>query len=422
MLCLKIIRCYGNAYNLLDCDRHSYQIKLPENRYMTNCIYRIILALMAILMGVFSSGAADRKSNAESTPAEKVILDCDMGDMNDDALALSLLLQAEKQGGFVVSGITLEGGNLFIAAAFEMEGALQTSAWENTKAFLESIGRRDIPVYRGTDYPEGFNEKTIFELTEYFKNADYLPYNDGYGAIHAFENTVSGTLCDSDDAADFMISCVKANPGKVVIIATGPTMNIAKAIKKDPSFAENVKAVYYMGGALGESYEAETIAGKMVKAIAGANVTPYSEYNVLYDPLSFYTCITAGFPQQFLTPAELSADFDRDVIPILEACVKDSKMACKWYQQYENSLPAYPYWDPVTVFSYLRPACVMKADEKYITVNTDRKDDRFGETTAINADEYSALSALDKQRYGKLTVISEVENFWDETIRLLCSP
>ena len=378
---------------------------------MGKIVRGIISALMAILLGAFSAASA-------GGTADRVILDCDMGCMNDDALALSLLLQAEKQGGFEVAGITLEGGNVFIDAAFEMEGALQTSAWENTKAFLESVGRGDIPVYRGTDSPLGFDEGTVSELTEYFKNADYLLYSDGYGAIHAFESTVSGALCDSDDAANFMVDCVKANPGRVVIIATGPTMNIAKAIKKDSSFSENVKAVYYMGGALGERYEAETTTGKRVKAIAGANVTPYSEYNVLYDPLAFSTCITAGFPRQFLTPAELSADFDASVIQLLDA--GDSEMARKWHGQYENSLPEYPYWDPLTAFSYLRPACVIDPAEKYVTVNTHREDDRFGETTAIRPDEFRALSDADQQGYGRVTVINKVENFWDEAIRLLC--
>ena len=119
---------------------------------MGKIIRGIISALMAILLGAFSAASA-------GGTADRVILDCDMGCMNDDALALSLLLQAEKQGGFEVAGITLEGGNVFIDAAFEMEGALQTSAWENTKAFLESVGRGDIPVYRGTDYPLGFRVK-----------------------------------------------------------------------------------------------------------------------------------------------------------------------------------------------------------------------------------------------------------------------
>ena len=358
-------------------------------------------------------GCTDSKEN---TSAEKVILDCDMGYMNDDALALSLLLQAEKEGDFEIAGITLEGGNTFIDAEFESDGELQTCGWDNANLFLENIDRSDIPVYRGTDYPIGFKKKSLPKLTEYFENADYLPFNDGYGAIHAFENTVSGSLCDSDDASNFMIDCVKENPGKVVIIAIGPTMNVANAIEQDSTFAKNVKAIYYMGGALGESYAAETIKDNKVNAIAGANVTPYAEYNVLYDPTALDTCITADFPQQFIAPAEVSVDFDKKIIDELKS--QDSDMAQMWYEHYKDQLPGYPYWDPVTAFAYLRPALAITDEEKYITVNTDRKDDRFGETAALDTENYNVLPDREKSEYGKITVINGVKNFWEETIKL----
>lgn len=49
-----------------------------------------------------------------------------------------------------------------------------------------------------------------------------------------------------------------------------------------------------------------------------------------------------------------------------------------------------------------------------------REDDRFGETTALDVDGYNALSENDKLKYGKITVINGVRNFWDETMKLFC--
>ena len=172
---------------------------------MENKSRKIIISILILLM-MLSAGCAGRKS----VPVDRVILDCDMGSMNDDALALSMLLQGEKHGGFEVIGITLEGGNTFVDAAFEIDGMLQSSGWDNTAQFLESINRTDVPVYKGTDVPLGFTEESIPELAAYYENADYLPFNDGYGAIHAFESTVSGSLCSSDAAAGFMIDSVAA--------------------------------------------------------------------------------------------------------------------------------------------------------------------------------------------------------------------
>ena len=373
---------------------------------------------MVIIFIMLLAGCSDKKT---STP-DRVILDCDMGVMNDDTLALSMLLQGESHGNFEVIGITLEGGNFFIDASFETDGVLQTSEWNNTNQFLESVGRTDIPVYKGTDYPAGFTRESISDLASYYENADYLPFNDGYGAIHAFENTIDGTLCDSDAASDFMVKSVREYPGNVVIIAIGPTMNIAKAIEKDPSFAENVKAIYYMGGALGDCYEAETTTGKKVFAVEGANVTPYAEYNVLYDPNALYQCLTAGFPKQYIAPAELSIEYDDSVVARLKAAEGDNAIADRWCKEYNDTIPGYPFWDPLTAFAYLYPERIVHTEERYITVNTDRNDDRFGETTAICADEYKALSESEKSMYGKAMVINEVEYFWDKTIELLTTP
>ena len=379
---------------------------------------RIIVLFTAILFILLLIGCSDEKNST----SDLVILDCDMGVMNDDTLALSMLLQGESHGNFKVIGITLEGGNFFVDASFETDGVLQTSEWNNTNQFLESVGRTDIPVYKGTDYPTGFTGESISDLVSYYKNADYLPFNDGYGAIHAFENTKNGTLCDSDAASDFMVKSVREYPGNVVIIAIGPTMNIAKAIEKDPSFAENVKAIYYMGGALGDCYEAETTTGKRVFAIEGANVTPYAEYNALYDPNALFKCLTAGFPKQYIAPAELSIEYDDSVVERLKAAKGDNAIVGRWSKEYDNSIPEYPYWDPLTAFAYLYPERIVNVEERYITVNTDRNDDRFGETTAICSDEYKALSEGEKSKYGKAMVINEVENFWDKTIELLTTP
>ena len=385
-------------------------------RILSDKQVKLIIALFMSILFIMQLAVCGAEKT--STP-DRVILDCDMGVMNDDTLALSMLLQGESLGNFEVIGITLEGGNYFIDASFRTDGILQTSEWHNTNQFLESIGRTDIPVYKGTDYPTGFTRESISDLAAYYENADYLPFNDGYGAIHAFEDTIDGMLCNSDAASDFMIQSVREYPGNVVIIAIGPTMNIAKAIEKDPSFAENVKTIYYMGGALGDHYEAETTTGKKVVAVEGANVTPYAEYNVLYDPNALYKCLTAGFPKQYITPSELNIEYDDSVVARLKAADGDNAVVDIWCKEYDNNIPGYPYWDPLTAFAYLYPEYIVNAKERYITVNTDRNDDRFGETKAICEDEYKALSESGQSIYGKVMVVNEVENFWDKTIELL---
>ena len=169
-------------------------------RILSDKQVKLIIALFMSILFIMQLAVCGAEKT--STP-DRVILDCDMGVMNDDTLALSMLLQGESLGNFEVIGITLEGGNYFIDASFRTDGILQTSEWHNTNQFLESIGRTDIPVYKGTDYPTGFTRESISDLAAYYENADYLPFNDGYGAIHAFEDTIDGMLCNSDAASDF---------------------------------------------------------------------------------------------------------------------------------------------------------------------------------------------------------------------------
>jgi MinD superfamily P-loop ATPase len=52
--------------------------------------------ILLCLGGCGKSTAASSEAFIVTTSADKVILDCDMGYVNDDAFALMLLLQADK--------------------------------------------------------------------------------------------------------------------------------------------------------------------------------------------------------------------------------------------------------------------------------------------------------------------------------------
>ena len=357
---------------------------------------------------------------AEQPRPIKVILDCDMGYMNDDALSLSMLIKAEERGLVEILGITLEGGNSFIEAPYVNYGETQYGSAENTRALLEALKREDIPYFAGTDFPAGFDRDNIHDLDVFYKGLDYIKFNDGYGAIHFFEAVDPEMLCSSDDAVGFLRQSVRENPDEVVILAIGPTMNIAEAVRQDPEFAPHIKAVYYMGGALGNACVMENNKSESVIGIEGANVTPVTEYNVLYDPAAFYTCITASFPRQVILPGSCSVDIDRSIADrFIESC-DGTGISGLWADYYRDNVQDYPYWDPMTVYALLCPEAVSLSSVEFVTVDTNRGSEAFGRTDGCSPEEYEHLPSEEQTHWGRAEVIYAMEGFWDYTIELLC--
>ena len=379
------------------------------------------VSALAAVLALLHFGAFGSEKAAEAFSPVKVILDCDMGYMNDDALSLSMLLKAEERGLVEILGITLEGGNNFIDAPYENYGEMQFGSSKYTGDFLKLIGRTDIPFFRGTDFPGDMDRDGFRELDDFYHGLEYGKFNDGYGAIHYFASVDPELLRDRNDAADFLVRSVRENPDEVVIFAIGPTMNIAKAVEQAPDFAPHVKAIYYMGGALGDTLMMENSRSETVEGIDGANVTPYAEYNVLYDPVAFRTCITAPFPLQYMIPGSCNIGIDRSVADIFIAHSDGTGISGLWAEYYKEYIQDYPYWDPLTVYAFLRPDAVAASSVQYVAVNTDRLSKNYGQTDGYSPEEYAQLAPEHQSLCGRVEVIYEMEGFWDYTIDLLCS-
>ena len=107
-----------------------------------------MLASMAMPAVAFAEETTDTQAveataeNTESTGVKRAILDTDMSYLNDDAIVMFMLAQADKMGDCDFLGVTTVGGNTWSAVG-------TTAALRQ----LELIGRSDIPVYMGTDVP-----------------------------------------------------------------------------------------------------------------------------------------------------------------------------------------------------------------------------------------------------------------------------
>ncbi|MBO7743764.1 nucleoside hydrolase [Paenibacillus sp. MWE-103] len=144
----------------------------------------------------------------------KIIIDTDIGDDIDDALAIAFALESPELD---VLGITTVFKNVTARAKLAVR-------------LLEHAGRADIPVYAGIGSPM-LNKVDVNEIPN-----QYAKERDGDAAGF-------GT-----NGIDFMIDTILKSDGGITLVPIGPLTNIAIAILKEPALRSKVKEIVMMGG------------------------------------------------------------------------------------------------------------------------------------------------------------------------------
>jgi inosine-uridine nucleoside N-ribohydrolase len=258
----------------------------------------------------------------------------------DDSLALMLALQSPE---LEILGITTVAGNDSVERA--------TS---DVLRMLEIARRDDIPVYVGANMPL-VHEKSDFAVRKYGNWYSDEPPPEPPGGF-------ATRKAEDESAVDFIVDTVMSRPGAVTLVAIGPLTNIAQAIRARPRFAENVKRLVIMGGAVA-----------LLPDGAG-NITPNAEYNFWVDPEAAYTTLRSGIPVE-LSPLNVSrksaltrdwyekmVSVDTPLTRLLEETLGRRFAADpgrSWYM-----------YDQIAVASLIDPTLV-KTEELYVDVNID---------------------------------------------------
>ena len=189
------------------------------------------------------------------TEKNLVIFDTDPG--IDDAMAL-LFLKAQP--------------SLKLAAVTTVFGNAEVDVTTRNALYLTRRFGIDAPVYAGASQP-----LTIARHPA----PTFIHGNDGLGDA----DLLAGFSAEPAEghAADRIVEIVKANPGKVTLLAVAPLTNLALALERDPGIATLVKDVVIMGGAF-------AWGGKR------GNATPVAEANVHNDPHAADKVFTAAWP------------------------------------------------------------------------------------------------------------------------------
>ena len=150
----------------------------------------------------------------------RVIIDTDIGDDIDDALALAVALTTPA---IDIVGITTTYGDV------------QTRARLARRLCL-AAGCPHIPVMAGETFPIG---------GQYHPDAAPVSLSQAAAADGLLD--AEPTLFDAN-ASEFIVREINAHPGEIVIITIGAMTNLAVALKTDPSIAEKIRCVVSLAG------------------------------------------------------------------------------------------------------------------------------------------------------------------------------
>ena len=153
---------------------------------------------------------------------EKIILDTDIGDDIDDALALAFAIMSGK--------IDLLG----VTTVFK--NAVQRA--ELACCLLEALDRTDIPVYAGIG-------KTLLQSIPDWEQvaASHRPRQ-----MEVLKKQQPSIQPKPERAVDFIIDTIMASDGDITLVPIGPFTNIAAAFILEPRLAQKTK-ICMMGGA-----------------------------------------------------------------------------------------------------------------------------------------------------------------------------
>ena len=319
-----------------------------------------------------ASAALEDYSIVTNAEDNKVIFDCDMGYLGDDAYCMYILTQADAAGWIDLLGVTSVGGNEICATG--------ANAILNQ---LEAIDRTDIPVYVGTDVPiMGFRDLEkdqpitggfqwtggYRELSQYVSPNDYHNLGDLLNESWGYSKTDAQT---DMNAAEFMIKSVKENPGKVTIFAVGACTNVALACMMDPTFAENTAGIIYMGGA--------------IDVPGNANVC--GEFNWFYDPESVQICLNNDFPYQIVVPHDIASKVPlaKDVFDMMKeknnTAITQLFMDRVYPSYEENPTQSHYCWDAITAGIFLCPDLITETENRDLAIDCNRTSYSYANAT-----------------------------------------
>jgi len=290
---------------------------------------------------------------SESQDKRKVIIDQDAsGPAGSDQQAILLIIQSPQTE---VLGITVVTGDAWV-----------TEEIAHTLRMLELIGRTDIPVFRGAEYPLVRTKEETEQWEQRYGSVAWLgawtpKYYHPPRELGAMPEGKPTTKAADEDAAHFLVRMVHEYPHEVTIYEGGPMTNLALAISIAPEFASLAKELVFMGGSLNPRTEDPEFANN-----------PRHEFNLWFDPEAAHIVLRAPWNRMVCTTVDIYVK-TRMTDELIDKVKAGTSPAAQYIGKYEHLRGPYNYlWDELAAAAWLDPTLITKKENRYVDVNLAR--------------------------------------------------
>jgi purine nucleosidase len=318
---------------------HHTRIAFPSLREFA-CVCLASVLLLAISMPCWSQLPGKRK----------IIIDQDAaGPAGTDQQSILLLIQSPQTE---VLGVTVVTGDAWLKEEVA-----------HTLRLLEMVGRTDIPVVAGAEYPL-VRRKEEIELWE--QQYGVVPWvgawtprryhpPDELGEMP--EGKPTGKPLD-EDAAHFLVRMVHKYPHEITIYEGGPMTNLALAISIDPEFPGLAKELVFMGASLNPKTDDPEFVN-----------TPRHEFNLWFDPEAAHIVLMAPWKKIVCTTVDISVK-TRLTQELIDRIKAGNSPAAHYIGAYARIRGKYNYlWDELAAAAWLDPSMITAWETRYLDMD-----------------------------------------------------
>jgi len=328
----------------------------------------------------------------------KIIIDQDAaGPAGTDQQSMLLLIQSRQTE---VLGITVVTGDQWLKAEVA-----------HTLRMLELIGRTDIPVVPGAEYPLVRRKQ---DTEQWERQYGFVPWLGAWTPRFYHPPDQLGEMPEGkpttkpadEDAAHFLLRTVHKFPNQVTIYEGGPMTNLALAISIDPEFTALVKELVFMGGSFNPRTDNPEFAN-----------TPAHEFNLWFDPEAAHIVLSAPWKRIVCTPVDISVKtgLTADLINRIKA---GNSPAARYIGEYARLRGNNDYlWDELTAAAWLDPSLITKKKTLFMDVDLDRGAG-YGNTLSWTEQNRPAMEVQPVEVQDDL----DLEKFYKMLVDLLTSP